>query len=175
MSSGRRSKAEDPKDILVVDPKLPPAEKRVPKHLTKKQKAVFVKWGFTKALLNEVICDSGWDQVDINNYVLRYNGMVNPEMAHLSPELDLDMRRSIQTVIRARLVMPAGTKPPSAQERTLSPNWDRNLRRQANQSRGLTQDNQSQEPPRVMILSRIDERRPSRRKRRMPCVQTREE
>ena len=116
MSSGRRSKAEDPKDNLVVDPKLPPAAKRAPKHLTKKQKAVFVKWGFTKALLNEVICDSGWDQVDINNYVLRYNGMVNPEMAHLSPELDLDMRRSMQTVIQARLVTPAKQKPPSTGE-----------------------------------------------------------
>ena len=117
MSSGRRSStAGDPKDILVVDPNQPPAAKRVPKHLTKKQKAVFVWWGFTKALLKEVICDSGWDQVDINNYVLRYNSMVNPEMAHLAPDLDLDMRRAIQTVIRARLVTPANPKPPGTGE-----------------------------------------------------------
>ena len=111
----RRTK-KDPKSILVVDPKLPPAAKRTPKHLTKKQKAVFVQWGFMKALLREVICDSGWDQVDINNYVLRYNGMVNPEEAHRSPDLDLDMRKSIQTVIRARLVTPVNPKPPGTGE-----------------------------------------------------------
>ena len=107
---------EDPSSILVVDPKLPPVAKRTPKHLTKKQKAVFVQWGFTKALLREVICDSGWDQVDINNYVLRYNGMVNPEEAHHSPDLDLDMRKSIQTVIRARLATPVNPKPPGTGE-----------------------------------------------------------
>ena len=116
MSSGRRSSsAGDPKDILVVDPNQPPAAKRAPKHLTKRQKAVFVRWGFTKALLKEVICDSGWDQVDINNYVLRYNGMVNPEMAHLAPDLDLDMKKAIQTVIRARLRTPLDLKPPGAE------------------------------------------------------------
>ena len=80
MSTGRRSstRGKDPEDIVTVDPGQPEASRRAPKHLTKKQKAVFVQWGFTKALLREVICDSGWDQVDINNYVLRYNGMVNP-------------------------------------------------------------------------------------------------
>ena len=111
----RRSK-ENIEDILVVDPKLPPAEKRTPKHLTKKQKAVFIQYGFTKALLREVICDSGWDQVDINNYVLRYNSMSNPEEAHHAPDLDLDMRRSIQTVIRARLAAPGNPKPPGTGE-----------------------------------------------------------
>ena len=116
MSSGRRSKGEDPDNILTVDPKQPESSKRAPKHLTKKQKAVFVKYGFTKSLLNEVICDSGWDQVDINNYVLRYNGMVNPEEAHKSPPLDLDMKRAIQTVIRARLRTPLNPKPPSTGE-----------------------------------------------------------
>ena len=73
---------------------------------------MFIQWGFTKALLREVICDSGWDQVDINNYVLHYNGMSNPEDAHRAPDLDLDMRRSIQTVIRARLATPVNPKPP---------------------------------------------------------------
>ena len=107
---------ENIEDILVVDPKQPPAAKRTPKHLTKKQKAVFIQYGFTKALLREVICDSGWDQVDINNYVLRYNGMANPEDAHRAPDLDLDMRKSIQTVIRARLATPANPKPPSTGE-----------------------------------------------------------
>ena len=118
MSSGRRSasKGEDPDKIVTVDPNQPIAEKRVPKHLTKKQKAVFIQYGFTKALLREVICDSGWDQVDINNYVLRYNGMVNPEKAHHAPDLDLDMKRAIQTVIRARLRTPLNPKPPGTGE-----------------------------------------------------------
>ena len=111
----RRSK-EKIEDILVVDPKLPPAQKRIPKHLTKKQKAVFIKYGFTKSLLREVICESGWDQVDINNYVLRYNSLSNPEAAHLAPDLDLDMRTAIQTVIRARLGTPTNPKPPSTGE-----------------------------------------------------------
>ena len=114
MSTGRRSstRGKDPEDIVTVDPGQPEASRRAPKHLTKKQKAVFVQWGFTKALLREVICDSGWDQVDINNYVLRYNRMVNPERAHRAPDLDLDMKRSIQTVIRARLQTPLNPKPP---------------------------------------------------------------
>ena len=105
MSTGRRSssRGKDTEDIITVDPAQPEASKRAPKHLTKKQKVVFMQWGFTKALLREVICDSGWDQVDINNYVLRYNGMVNPERAHRAPDLDLDMKWSIQTVIWARL------------------------------------------------------------------------
>ena len=117
MSTGRRqsTRGKDPEDIVVVDPDQPEASRRAPKHLTKKQKAVFVRWGFTKALLKEVICDSGWDQVDINNYVLRYNGMVNPEMAHLAPDLDLDMKKAIQTVIRARLRTPLNPKPPGAE------------------------------------------------------------
>ena len=117
MSTGRRqsTRGKDSEDIVVVDPDQPKALKRAPKHLTKKQKAVFVWWGFTKALLKEVICESGWDQVDINNYVLRYNGMVNPEMAHLAPDLDLDMKKAIQTVIRARLRTPQNPKPPGAE------------------------------------------------------------
>ena len=117
MSTGRRSstRGKDPEDIVTVDPGQPEASRRAPKHLTKKQKAVFVWWGFTKALLKEVICDSGWDQVDINNYVLRYNGMVNPEMAHLAPDLDLDMKKAIQTVIRARLRTPLNPKPPGTE------------------------------------------------------------
>ena len=117
MSTGRRTstRGKDPEDIVIVDPGQPEVSRRAPKHLTKKQKAVFVRWGFTKALLQEVICDSGWDQVDINNYVLRYNSMVNPEMAHLAPDLDLDMKKAIQTVIRARLRTPLDPKPPGAE------------------------------------------------------------
>ena len=53
--------------------------------------------------------------MDINNYVLRYNGMVNPEMAHLAPDLDLDMKKAIQTVIWARLRTPLNPKPPGTE------------------------------------------------------------
>ena len=112
--ASHRSK-ENPEDILVVDPKQPPESKRAPKHLTKKQKAVFVQWGFTKALLREVICNSGWDQVDINKYVLRHNNMSNPEQCHRIPDLDM-VRRSIQTSIRARLQTPANPKPSAVGE-----------------------------------------------------------
>ena len=114
MEGDRKEKIQ--RIFVTVDPNLPESSKRVPKHLTKKQKAVFVKYGFTKSLLKEVICDSGWDQVDINNYVMRYNGMVNPEEAHLAPTLELDMKRSIQTVIRARLRTPMNPKPQSTGE-----------------------------------------------------------
>ena len=71
MASGRRS--GDPKDLLLVDPSRPEATKRARKHLTKRQKDIFVQYGFSKALLSEVI-GAGWDQADINNYVLYYNG-----------------------------------------------------------------------------------------------------
>ena len=71
MASGRRS--GDPKDLILVDPSRPDATKRARKHLTKRQKDIFVQYGFSKALLQEVI-GTGWDQADINNYVLSYNG-----------------------------------------------------------------------------------------------------
>ena len=53
MASGRRS--GDPKDLLLVDPSQPEATKRARKHLTKRQKEIFVQYGFSKALLGEVI------------------------------------------------------------------------------------------------------------------------
>ena len=114
MASGRRSTGEDPKDYLVVDPDQPGQSQRQPKHLTRKQKAVFVKYGFSKSLLDEVIHNSGWDQMDINNYVLRYNATVNPEMAVGAPTLDMNMKKAINTVIRARLAAkaPGNPKPP---------------------------------------------------------------
>ena len=73
MASGRRS--GDPKDLLLVDPARPDATKRARKRLTKRQKDIFVQYGFSKALLQEVI-GAGWDQADINNCVLYYNGLV---------------------------------------------------------------------------------------------------
>ena len=75
---------------------------------------MFIKYGFSRSLLDEVIHNSGWDQVDINNYVLRYNASVNPEMAVGAPTLDMNMKKAINTVIRARLAAkaPGNPKPP---------------------------------------------------------------
>ena len=64
MAAGRHS--SDPTDLLLVDPSRPEATKRGRKHLTKRQKDIFLQYGFSKALLREVIV-AGWDQADINN------------------------------------------------------------------------------------------------------------
>ena len=100
MASGRRS--GDPKDLLLVDPSQPEATKRARKHLTKRQKDIFVQYGFTKALLQEVI-GAGWDQVDINNYVLYYNSQVESRLAMPAPGLDMSMKRAINIIIRTKL------------------------------------------------------------------------
>ena len=100
MASGRRS--GDPKDLLLVDPSRPDATKRARKHLTKRQKDIFVQYGFSKALLQEVI-GAGWDQADINNYVLYYNGRVEAALAVPAPALDMSMKRAINTIIRTKL------------------------------------------------------------------------
>ena len=92
MASGRRS--GDPKDLLLVDPSQPEATKRARRHLTKRQKEIFVQYGFSKALLAEVI-GAGWDQVDINNYVLYYNSQVETTLAVRSPGLDMSMKQTI--------------------------------------------------------------------------------
>ena len=84
MASGRRS--SDPTDLLLVDPSQPGATEHARKHLTKRQKDIFVQYGFTKALLQEVI-GTGWDQVDINNYVLYYNRQVETRLAMPAPGL----------------------------------------------------------------------------------------
>ena len=99
MASGRRS--GDPKDLLLVDPR-PEVTKRARKHLTKRQKDIFVQYGFSKALLQEVI-GAGWDQADINNYVLYYNGRVEAALAVPAPGLDMSMKRAINTIIRTKL------------------------------------------------------------------------
>ena len=78
MASGRRS--GDPKDLLLVDPSRPEATRRTRRHLTKRQKEIFVQYGFSKAFLGEVI-SAGWDQADINNYVLYYNSQVETTLA----------------------------------------------------------------------------------------------
>ena len=100
MSAGRRS--VDPTDLLVVDPSQPEVTKRTRQHLTKRQKDIFLQYGFSKALLREVI-SSGWDQVDINNYVLYYNGQVETRLAVPAPSLDTSMKQAINTIIRTRL------------------------------------------------------------------------
>ena len=100
MASGRRS--SDPTDLLLVDPSQPEATKRTRRHLTKRQKDIFVQYGFSKALLREVI-GAGWDQVDINNYVLYYNSQVETSLAMPAPGLDISMKQAINTVIRTKL------------------------------------------------------------------------
>ena len=112
MSRGRRS--ADPTELLLVDPSQPEATKRARKHLTKRQKDVFLQYGFSKALVREVI-EAGWDQVDINNYVLYYNGQVDVSLAVKSPGLDTSMKQMINAIIRTRLQgsAPANPKGPS--------------------------------------------------------------
>ena len=100
MAAGRHS--SDPTDLLLVDPSQPKATKRTRKHLTKRQKDIFVQYGFSKALLREVIA-AGWDQVDINNYVLYYNSQVETSLAMPAPGLDISMKKAINTVIRTKL------------------------------------------------------------------------
>ena len=100
MSAGRRS--ADPTDLLVVDPSQPEATKKARQHLTKRQKDIFLQYGFSKALLREVI-SAGWDQVDINNYVLYYNGQVEARLAVPAPSLDISMKQAINTIIRTKL------------------------------------------------------------------------
>ena len=100
MASGRHS--GNPKDLLLVDPSRPEATKRIRKHLTKRQKDIFVQYGFSKALLQEVI-GAGWDQADINNYVLYYNRRVEAALAVPAPALDMSMKRAINTIIRTKL------------------------------------------------------------------------
>ena len=100
MAAGRRS--GDPKDLLLVDPSQPEATKRARRHLTKRQKEIFVQYGFSKALLGEVI-GAGWDQADINNYVLYYNSQVETTLAVRSPGLDMSMKQTINAIIRTRL------------------------------------------------------------------------
>ena len=100
MAAGRHS--SDPTDLLLVDPSQPEATKWTRKHLTKRQKDIFVQYGFSKALLREVIA-AGWDQVDINNYVLYYNSQVETSLTMPALGLDISMKKAINTVIRTKL------------------------------------------------------------------------
>ena len=53
-------------------------------------------------MLGEVI-GAGWDQVDINNYVLYYNSQVETTLAVRSPGLDMSMKQTINAIIRTKL------------------------------------------------------------------------
>ena len=61
-----------------------------------------MQYGFSKALLGEVI-SAGWDQVDINNYVLYYNSQVETTLAVRAPGLDMSMKQTINAIIRTKL------------------------------------------------------------------------
>ena len=85
-----------------MNPSQPGATEWARKHLTKRQKDIFVQYGFTKALLQEVV-GAGWDQVDINNYVLYYNSQVETRLAMPAPGLDMSMKWAINIIIRTKL------------------------------------------------------------------------
>ena len=87
-----------------------------------------MQYGFSKALLGEVI-SAGWDQVDINNYVLYYNSQVETTLAVCAPGLDMSMKQTINAIIRTKLqagleereigvVTPTNPKVPSTGELT---------------------------------------------------------
>ena len=100
MAAGRHS--GDSTDLLLVDPSQLEATKHARRHLTKRQKDIFLQYGFSKALLREVIA-AGWDQVNINNYVLYHNSQVETSLPMPAPGLDISMKRAINTVIRTKL------------------------------------------------------------------------
>ena len=77
-------------------------------------------------MLGEVI-SAGWDQVDINNYVLYYNSQVETTLAVRSPGLDMSMKQTINAIIWTKLqagqeereiglVTPSNPKGPSTGE-----------------------------------------------------------
>ena len=53
-------------------------------------------------MLGEVI-NAGWDQADINNYVLYYNSQVETTLAVCSPGLDMSMKQTINALIQTKL------------------------------------------------------------------------
>ena len=58
----------------------------------------------------------GWDQADINNYVLYYNGQVEASLAVPAPGLDMSMKRAINTIIRTKLQAQEGEEQEEEQE-----------------------------------------------------------
>ena len=70
------------------------------KVLNAQQKEIFIAKGFTKALLNAVI-SAGWDKLDIDNYILRYNHVNNENIS--IPTLTSGMLQEIERRKRANL------------------------------------------------------------------------
>ena len=70
------------------------------KVLNAQQKEIFIAKGFTKALLNAVI-SVGWDKLDIDNYILRYNHVNNEKIP--IPTLTSGMLQEIERRKRANL------------------------------------------------------------------------
>ena len=70
--------------------------------LLKGKRTFLSNTGLVRPWLQEVI-GAGWDQADINNYVLYYNGQVEASLAVPAPGLDMSMKRSINTIIRTEL------------------------------------------------------------------------
>ena len=70
------------------------------KVLNAQQKEIFIAKGFTKALLNAVI-SAGWDKLDIDNYILRYNHVNNEKIP--IPTLTSGMLQEIERRKRANL------------------------------------------------------------------------
>ena len=58
--------------------------------------------GLARPYLQKVV-GAGWDQVDINNYVLYYNSQVETTLAVRSPGLDMSMKQTINAIIRTKL------------------------------------------------------------------------
>ena len=80
-------------------PKFKTTPKRS-KQLNAQQREIFIAKGFTKALLNAVISD-GWDQQDIDDYILRYNHNTNEKIP--IPTLSTGMLQEIERRKRANL------------------------------------------------------------------------
>ena len=54
-------------------------------------------------LYSREVIGAGWDQVDINNYVLYYNSQVETRLAMPAPGLDISMKKAINTVIQNKV------------------------------------------------------------------------
>ena len=82
------------------------------------QKEIFVTKGFTKALLNAVI-SAGWDKLDIDNYILRYNHVNNENIP--IPTLTSGMLQEIERRKRSNLRAAGKRAPELLQEQAVEP------------------------------------------------------
>ena len=149
-----------------------------------------MQYGFSKALLGEVI-STGWDQADINNYVLYYNSQVETTLAVRSPGLDMSMKQTINAIIRTKLqagqeereiglVTPSNpkgpsTENPSTRSRMLPPGPRKTIGGQPKPSTSAQQRLKPKKPSAKSVkeaqeeLKRIlAEKREEKRKRQQP-------